>query len=133
MADKIIIAVANVEDPKPMPVDDPRLDAALATATVRRSKAGAFIAETPDMDAEGKTKAAALANLREALRYLISDPVKVKYCAYGRPLVAEARPAREGGFWAVVPSLGGASTQGDTMDDLKYMLIDMTKLMIENT
>ena len=125
--------LANVEEPRPMAADDPRLDAALATATVRRLKAGAFIAETPDMDAEGKTKAAALANLREELRYVISDPVKVKYCAYGKSFVAEARPGRDGGFWAVVPSLGGASTCGDTMDDLKYMLIDMTKLMIENT
>ena len=125
--------VADVEPPQPMSADDPRLDAALAAATVRRSKSGGFIAEAHDMDAEGKTKAAALANLREELRYVISDPVKVKYCAYGKPFVAEARPSREGGFWAVVPSLGGASTCGDTMDDLKYMLIDMTKLLIENT
>ena len=125
--------VANVEEPRPMAADDPRLDAALATAIVRRSEVGTFIAETPDMDAEGKTKAAALANLREELRYAISDPVKVKYCVYGKSFVAEARPGRDGGFWAVVPSLGGASTCGDTMDDLKYMLIDMTKLMIENT
>ncbi len=125
--------LANVEEPRPMAADDPRLDAALATATVRRSEAGTFIAAIPDMDAEGKTKAAALANLREELRYVISDPVKVKYFAYGKSFVAEVRPGRDGGFWAVVPSLGGASTCGDTMDDLKYMLIDMTKLMIENT
>ena len=126
--------VADVETPKPLDADDARLDDAMARATVRRVKPGLYHAETTVLDdywAEGGTRAAALADLRDNLRYLISDPVAVEYTAYGRKFTAEARPAREGGFWAVVPALDGASTCGDTMDELKYMLIDMTKLHIE--
>ncbi len=126
--------VAPAETPKPLDAADWRIGDALARATVRRVKPGLYRAETPAADdywAEGATRAAALADLRDNLRYLISDPVAVEYTAYGRKFTAEARPAKEGGFWAVVPALDGASTQGDTMDELKYMLIDMTKLIIE--
>ena len=67
----------------------------------------------------------------EDLRWLNLKPVEVKYTANGKPFVAEARPAREGGFWAVVPSLGGVSTCADTMDELKLMLVDMTELVLD--
>ena len=126
--------VADVEAPQPLDAADARIGDAIARATVKRVKPGLYHAETPAADdyrAEGKTRAAALADLRDNLRYLISDPVEVKYTAYGRRFTAEARPAKGGGFWAVVPALDGASTCGDTMDELKYMLIDMTKLYLE--
>lgn len=137
----VIVAVRGVpdfvvseEEPKPLDPHDPRIDAIVGKASVRRGKDGLYHAESPEVDcyySDGKTRSEALAEMREDLRFLISDPVKVKFFAYGKPYVAEARPAREGGFWATVPALDGAATQGDTMDELKYMLIDMAKLCIE--
>jgi len=128
--------ISTVDAPLPMDANDSRISEAISAATVRRVKTGVYQATTPAVDyyySEGKTRSAALADMREDLRYLISEPVKLRYTAYGKSYVADVRPAREGGYWAVVPSLGGASTQGDTMDELKYMLIDMTKLYIEES
>jgi len=128
--------ICTVDAPVPMDASDERLSAAISAATVRRVKPGVYRATTPAADgyySEGRSKSAALSDMREDLRYLISDPVKLRYTAYGKTYVADARPAREGGYWAVVPSLGGVSTQGETMDELKYMLIDMTKLYLEES
>ncbi|MCQ2395561.1 MAG: type II toxin-antitoxin system HicB family antitoxin [Kiritimatiellae bacterium] len=126
--------VSNEDEPQPMDPFDPRIEAAIKQATVKRGKDGLYHAETPAADgywSDGKTRADALADLRDNLRYLISDPVKVKFFAYSKQYTAEARPTREGGFWATVPALDGASTQGDTMDELKYMLIDLAKIYTE--
>lgn len=126
--------LSNEDEPQPLDPLDSRIDAAIEQATVKRGKDGLYHAETPAADgywSDGKTRTAALADLRENLRYLISDPVKVRFFAYGKQYTAEARPAREGGFWATVPALDGACTQGDTMDELKYMLIDLAKICTE--
>ena len=126
--------VSNEEEPQPLDPSDPRIEAAVKCATVKRGKDGIYHAETPALDyyySDGKTRAEALSEMREDLRFLISDPVKVKYVAYSKSYTADARPCREGGFWATVPALDGAATEGKTMDELKYMLIDMTKLYTE--
>jgi len=125
---------AMAEEPQPLSSDDPRIEAAVSAARVKRVKTGVYQAETPALDgywSEGKTRSAALADLRDNLRYLISEPAKVRYSVGGRRYLAEARPCREGGFWATVPKLGGAATQGDTMDELREMLVDMTQGLVE--
>ena len=124
----------ETETPIPLEPDDPRIEQAVKAAVVKRGKDGLYHAESPSVEcycSEGKSRAEAIAEMREDLRWLISDPVSVEFRAYGRKFVAEARAAREGGFWATVLALKGTATQGETMDELKYMLIDMAKLYIE--
>lgn len=126
--------VSCEEEPQPLDASDPRIEEAIGRATVKRGKDGDYHATTPAVDcysADGKTRSKALSEMREDLRYLIANPVKVKFCAYSKRYTAEARPCREGGFWATVPELGGAATEGKTMDELKYMLIDLAKLYTE--
>lgn len=40
------------------------------------------------------------------------------------PIKAVVYKAEEGGFWAVVPSLRGCATEGETMEELKANLLE---------
>lgn len=37
----------------------------------------------------------------------------------------------DGGYWAKVPAIPGCATQGDTMDELKYNLIEAIQACLD--
>ena len=122
--------ICRDEVPVPLDAHDSRIERALSSAEVTVNADGTFSAVCrmkDGLEANGKTRKAALAELREELRYLIGKPVKMRYSVRGRRFAADVRPCRTGGFWAIVPSIGGVSTYGDTMDQTRDMLIDLTK------
>lgn len=125
----------NCKSPTPLDPDAPRVNRFIKKAAITRNDNGSFRA-TVDIPifgsyySDARTRTKALANLREELRYILASPVKVRFYAYSRPFTANAYPAHEGGYWATCKENGG-STEGSSMDELVYMLIDMTRALIE--
>ena len=113
---------------------DMRIRKAMDSATVRRRKSGGYCATTPGLDCicgEGKTRKEALSDLWEWCRWLLADPVRMSFEAFGRTYTAEVKAEREGGYSVSVPALPGCLTCGDTMDEVRANVVEAAEGWLE--
>jgi antitoxin HicB len=58
---------------------------------------------------------------------ILKEPVT----AAGRTYVAEFEPAEEGGYLVRFPSIQGLVTEGETLDEARFMAADALRCLIE--
>lgn len=57
--------------------------------------------------------------------------IEHKVAVGGKEYTAIIHEAEEGGYWAEVPELPGCITEGDTLDEVKAMVLDAAQGWME--
>jgi len=124
---KICCIAVTYNGDSPYDALDLRIREAMDAAVVRRMKDGVYRASTPCLDplyVDGSTRRAALAELWEECRWLLADPVRISFVAFGTEYVAEVLAERRGGYSVSVPELPGCLTCGETMDEVRKNVVE---------